>query len=62
MHASITNNPGTFFSREAAIDLAASLAEDHDDEWTYKAIHDPKGTGYSRVGIFDEDDHFIDYM
>lgn len=30
-----------------------------DPEWKYVAVHDPKGTGYSFVEIYDEEDEFV---
>lgn len=32
-----------------------------DEDWTYSAKHDPKGTGYSLVQIHDEDGEFVAY-
>lgn len=29
-----------------------------DEDWTYKAIHDPKGTGLSYINAYDEDGEF----
>jgi len=42
-----------------ANELAAALQAGDDDGWTYTAIHDPKGTGYSYIAIYDEDGEFI---
>ena len=33
-----------------------------DPDWTYAADHDPKGTGYSRVTIHDEEGEFVAFM
>jgi len=30
-----------------------------DPEWTYIACHDPKGTGYSFIEIYDENGDFV---
>ena len=44
----------TLMSPDKANDLAEVLNSDKDDDWTYKAQHDPKGTGMSFVTIHDE--------
>ena len=36
--------------------------QESDPDWTYKAYHDPKGTGYSLIKIYDEDGIFISYF
>lgn len=51
----------SLFTPEKAEALAAEMGTE-DDEWTYKADHDPKGTGYSRVVIHDEDGEFVGYI
>lgn len=30
-----------------------------DPEWTYVACHDPKGTGYSFIEIYDEEGEYV---
>jgi len=42
----------TLFSPEKADSIAAEM--NADDDWTWRAIHDPKGTGYSLVAAYDE--------
>ena len=49
------------FSPEEAERLAAELAAG-DPDWTYRADHDPKGTGFSRVEITDEDGVFVAHV
>ena len=56
----IDTTPKLFAPVEAervAADLAAN-----DEDWSYEADHDPKGTGYSRVAIFDEDGEFVAFF
>ena len=38
---------------------ADALNSDEFDDWTYKAVHDPKGTGWSFVSIYDEEGEFV---
>lgn len=47
----------TFFTPEKAEAVAAEL--NATDDWTYLAKHDPAGTGYSFVEVYDEDGEFI---
>ena len=39
--------------------MAAEMNRVEDDGWSYKAEHDPKGTGSSFVKAFDEDGEFV---
>jgi len=48
----------TLYTKEEAEKVAAELNA-NDDDWTYTAIHDPKGTGYSFIIIHDEDGEFV---
>jgi hypothetical protein len=41
------------FSKEDAIKIAAELSKD--DDWEYRPVHCPKGTGLSFIEIYDED-------
>ncbi len=51
----------TLFTPEKAVEIAHDLGTD-DPEWTYAADHDPKGTGYSRIRITDEDGKFVAFV
>ena len=42
------------FSRVQADNLVDKLNGDSEEDWVYRACHDPKGTGYSNIDIFDE--------
>lgn len=53
--ATIHDYPHTFMTVAEADEMARILNSDPDDEWTYHAMHDPKGTGWSFVEIRDED-------
>ncbi len=48
------------FTKENAIKVAAEMNDS--DDWEYRAIHDPKGTGYSFIEIYDEDGEFVGKM
>lgn len=52
----------TLFTPARADAMAAELNSDGDDDWTYTARHDPKGTGGSLIDIYDEDGEFIGPM
>jgi hypothetical protein len=30
-----------------------------DPEWSYVVVHDPKGTSYSYIDVYDEDGEFV---
>ena len=47
----------TMYTKEDA-ELTAEVMNATDD-WTYLAVHDPKGTGLSFIEIYDEDGGFI---
>lgn len=49
------------FAREDAIVFARKLQEE-DPDWTYTAQHDPNGTGYSRIAIYDEEGEFVAFF
>lgn len=46
------------FEPEEAERIAKEL-QLSDPEWTYKVIHDPKGTGWSYIEIFDDEGFFV---
>ncbi len=47
-----------FFTRKAAEEAVTAL-QSGEKEWSFVAVHDPKGTGYSFIEIFDEDKIFV---
>ena len=49
------------FPPEKAEALAHEMGAD-DPDWTYTVDHDPKGTGYSRISVADEDGEFIAFV
>ena len=57
----INNRPATLFSPENA-EAQAQILQAGDSDWTYEAIHDPKGTGWSFIVIRDEDGDLIGRM
>ena len=50
----------TFYTKEQAEEVAAEM--NATDDWTYIPKHDPKGTGYSFIEIYDEDGEFVERM
>jgi len=61
MYKMIDSTPKGYEPKKAeqmADELNASL----DDEWTYRVKHDPKGTGYSLIEVYDEDSEFVTYL
>jgi len=50
----------TLYSPDKAEEVAAEM--NATDDWNYKVIHDPKGTGYSFIEVYDEDDEFVARM
>ena len=42
--------------------FAASVMQAGDEEWTYRAKHDPKGTGDSLIEVLDENGEFVAYV
>jgi hypothetical protein len=55
----VLNHQGSLYSPAKADQIAAQMNSDPDDDWTYTAVHDPKGTGYSFVEVHDEDGEFV---
>jgi hypothetical protein len=53
----LINTNGNLYSEAEANRIAAEM--NASDDWNYIAVHDPKGTGYSFINIFDEDGEFI---
>ena len=46
------------FTKEESIRVAAEL-KSGDPDWNYLPVHDPKGTGYSFIEVYDEDGVFV---
>ena len=46
------------FPKDEAIKVAAELKAG-DPDWNYTPVHDPKGTGYSFIEVYDEDGEFV---
>ena len=53
------NTTHTLYAPAKAEEIAALLTTADDDGWTYKAKHDPLGTGWSFIEVFDEDQFII---
>ena len=51
-------NTTTMVTAQRAEELTTRLNSE-DEDWTYVARHDPKGTGYSRVEVYDEDGYLL---
>lgn len=48
----------TMFTKEKAIKIAEEMKK-NDPDWTYTPFHDPKGTGFSFIAVYDENGEFI---
>jgi len=53
----LLNTTSNLYTPEKAEAIAKEMNES--DDWTYKVIHDPAGTGYSFIEIYDEDNEFV---
>ena len=42
-----------------AVEIAAMMNADPDDDFSYVVVHDPKGVGYSYIKVIDEDGFYI---
>lgn len=49
------------YTPENAEKVAAKMS-DSDPDWTYIVKHDPKGTGFSFIEIYDDESNFIGKM
>lgn len=47
----------TFYTKEKAERVAAEL--NATDDWLYVPMHNPKGTGWSFIAIYDETGEFV---
>jgi hypothetical protein len=54
----IIKNVKKLFTKADAIKVAAEIQVD-DEEWAYTPVHDPKGTGWSFIEIYDEDGFLV---
>ena len=54
----LNNRPATLFSPEGA-EAEAQILQAGDSDWTYEAIHDPKGLGRSFIEVRDEDGELV---
>jgi hypothetical protein len=43
----------------AQAEAVAAELQSGDEDWKYVAIHDPKGTGWSFIEVYDEDSEFV---
>ena len=53
----LLDTTSNLYAPEKAEESAAEM--NSSDDWTYKVVHDPKGTGYSFIEIYDENGKFI---
>lgn len=44
------------------VDDICKIIQSEDPDWIYKVRHDPKGTGFSVIDVFDEDGIFVSMM
>jgi hypothetical protein len=59
MYKAILNHQGNLYQPEKAVEICATMNADSDDDWTYEAVHCPKGTGLSFIKITDENNEFV---
>ena len=52
------NTTEKLFTKEESIKVAAELKAG-DPDWDYIPVHDPKGTGYSFINVYDENGAFV---
>jgi len=61
MHKTIDSTP-KLYRPAAAEEKVLKLNANTDDDWTYSVKHDPKGTGYSLIEVYDEEGEFVTYL
>ena len=49
------------FSPDKAEKIAKEM-QANDPDWIYKVKHDPKGTGYSIIEVYDENGEFVELV
>jgi len=54
----LINQTNTLFTKEKAT-TTAKMMKENDPEWDYIPVHDPKGTGYSFIEIYDDEKHLL---
>ena len=57
--AKLLDRTPQLFSARRANELAKMLNMDYEDDWSYKACHDPAGTGQSFIKVYDETNTYI---
>jgi hypothetical protein len=57
----LTNTTTRYWADPAEAEAVAADANANDN-WTYVAVHDPKGTGYSYIKVYDEEGHYVGTM
>lgn len=57
MQAKINTTSKLFTPADAEAKAAELKAGDPD--WDYRVVHDPKGTGWSFIEVYDEDGEFV---
>ena len=55
----IINIQESLFIPAKAVEVAAMMNADIDDDFSYVVVHDPKGTGRSFIKVIDEDGFYI---
>tara|TARA_R100000306_G_C4343359_1_gene126382 strand:+ start:602 stop:778 length:177 start_codon:yes stop_codon:yes gene_type:complete len=54
----LNNRPANLYNPEEA-EAKAQMLQELDPDWTYEAVHDPKGTGLSFIEVHDEDGELV---
>ena len=58
----LINSTPKLYTPAKAEEKAENLNSNLDDDWSYVVKHDPKGTGYSLIEVYDEDGIFVTYL
>jgi hypothetical protein len=54
-----TNEHYTLMHPDKAEILSNTLNGEDEDGWTYEPVHDPKGTGYSYINVYDSTNELL---
>lgn len=57
----IIRHTHTLYTPAKAEAVAAEMNET-DEDWSYVVVHDPKGTGYSFIEVYDEDGILVERL
>jgi len=52
----------SLMEKDDADAIAKELNDSEVDGWTYEAVHDPTGKGFSKVRVYDENNEFMGHL